>query len=98
VAVGDVASWIKHEPSALTTARYAHAFGNSQSGRFLRTVLYQGFNSDERGRRVLDAVLANIAGAARLDLNRRWAIPTTASAAATEFPLATQAVADQSAM
>jgi hypothetical protein len=47
---------------------------------------------------VLDAVLANIAGAARLDLNRRWAIPTTASAAATEFPLATQAVADQSAM
>jgi hypothetical protein len=94
VAVRDVASWIKHEPSALTTARYAYAFGNSQSGRFLRTFLYQGFNSDERGRQVFDAVLANIAGAARIDLNRRWAIPTTASAPATEFPFADQALAD----
>jgi hypothetical protein len=94
VAVRDLASWIKHEPSALATARYAYAFGNSQSGRFLRTFLYQGFNSDERGRQVLDAVMANIAGAARIDLNRRWAIPTTASAPATEFPFADQALAD----
>jgi hypothetical protein len=94
VAVRDFASWIKHEPSALATARYAYAFGNSQSGRFLRTFLYQGFNSDERGRQVLDAVMANIAGAARIDLNRRWAIPTTASAPATEFPFADQALAD----
>ena len=62
VAVRDFASWIKHDPSALATARYAYAFGNSQSGRFLRTFLYQGFNSDERGRQVLDAVMANIAG------------------------------------
>ena len=94
VAVRDFASWIKHEPSALATARYAYAFGNSQSGRFLRTFLYQGFNSDERGRQVLDAVMANIAGSARIDLNRRWAIPTTASAPATEFPFAPQALAD----
>ena len=94
VAVRDFASWIKHEPSALTTAQYAYAFGQSQSGRFLRDFLYHGFNSDERGRQVLDAVMANIAGAARLDLNRRWAIPTTASAPATEFPFATQALAD----
>jgi hypothetical protein len=94
VAVRDFASWIKHEPSALATARYAYAFGNSQSGRFLRTFLYQGFNSDERGRQVFDAVMANIAGAARIDLNRRWAIPTTASAPATEFPFADQALAD----
>jgi len=94
VAVRDFASWIKHDPSALATARYAYAFGNSQSGRFLRTFLYQGFNSDERGRLVLDAVMANIAGSARIDLNRRWAIPTTASAPATEFPFAAQALAD----
>jgi hypothetical protein len=94
VAVRDFTSWIKNEPSALATVRYAYAFGNSQSGRFLRTFLYQGFNSDERGRQVLDAVMANIAGAARIDLNRRWAIPTTASAPATEFPFADQALAD----
>jgi hypothetical protein len=93
-AVRDFAAWIRNDPSALTTASYVYAFGNSQSGRFLRTFLYQGFNEDERGRQVLDAVLANIAGAARLDLNRRWSIPVTASAPATEFPFADAALAD----
>jgi hypothetical protein len=94
VAVRDFATWIKHEPGAITTARYAYAFGNSQSGRFLRTFLYQGFNSDERGRQALDATLINIAGSARLDLNRRWATPTTASAPATQFPFADAAQLD----
>lgn len=94
VAVRDFASWIKHEPSALASARYVYSFGNSQSGRFLRTFLYQGFNADERGRQVLDATLINIAGSARLDLNRRWSTPTSASAMATEFPFANQALAD----
>ncbi|NOT24653.1 MAG: hypothetical protein HOP16_01005 [Acidobacteria bacterium] len=94
IAVRDFATWVKHEPGAITSARYAYAFGNSQSGRFLRTFLYQGFNSDERGRQVLDATLINIAGAARLDLNRRWATPTTASAPATQFPFADTAQVD----
>lgn len=94
VAVRDFAAWLKHGPGAVASARYAYAFGNSQSGRFLRTFLYQGFNSDERGRQVLDAALINIAGAARLDLNRRWATPTSASAAATQFPFADRAMLD----
>jgi hypothetical protein len=94
VAVRDFATWIKHEPTALTSAKYVYSFGSSQSGRFLRTFLYQGFNTDERGRQVLDAVMANIAGSARLDLNRRWATPTSATALATEFPFANQALTD----
>lgn len=94
VAVRDFATWIKHDPAAITTARYAYAFGNSQSGRFLRTFFYEGFNSDERGRQVLDAAMINIAGAARLDLNRRWATPTAASAPATAFPFADRALRD----
>ena len=53
-----------------------YAFGSSQSGRFLRNFLYDGFNTDERNRQVFDAVMAHIAGAARIDLNRRWATPT----------------------
>src|SRR5262249_26280152 len=32
----------------------AHAFGVSQSGRFLRNFLYLGFNADESGRKVFD--------------------------------------------
>jgi hypothetical protein len=94
VAVRDFATWIKHDASALTNAKYVYSFGNSQSGRFLRTFVYQGFNSDEEGRQVLDAVLANIAGSARLDLNRRWATPMTATALATAFPFAAQALKD----
>lgn len=94
VAVRDFASWIKHDSSALTKATHVYSFGSSQSGRFLRTFLYQGFNADERGRQVLDATIINIAGAARLDLNRRWATPTIAAAMATEFPFADRALED----
>ena len=66
---------------------YMYAFGSSQSGRFLRNFLYQGFNTDEQGRQVFDAVMAHIAGAARIDLNRRWATPTTLGGfSATSFP------------
>ena len=37
------------------------AFGVSQSGRFLRTFLYDGFNGDEKGRKVFDGVMAHVA-------------------------------------
>ena len=37
-----------------STVRRAIGFGTSQSGRFLRTFLYYGFNQDERERRVFD--------------------------------------------
>ena len=86
VAVRDFATWIKHDAGAITSAKYAYVFGSSQSGRFTRTFLYQGFNSDERDRQVFDAAFINIAGAARLDLNRRWSTPTSPAAMATEFP------------
>jgi hypothetical protein len=51
----------------------ALGFGISQSGRLLRTFLYEGFNEDERGRRVFDGVLAHIAGGARGGFNTRFA-------------------------
>ena len=95
VAVRDTASWLKHAPDAVTTARYAYAFGNSQSGRFLRNFLYDGFNADEKNRQVFDAVFANIAGASRLDVNRRWATPTGLGMySATSFPFADQKLRD----
>ena len=54
----------------------AYAHGVSQSGRFLRQFLYDGFNVDERGRRVFDAMWIHIAGAARGSFNERFATPT----------------------
>jgi hypothetical protein len=57
----------------------ALAFGISQSGRVLRTFLYEGFNADERNRRVFDGVLAHIAGGARGGFNTRFAQPSRSS-------------------
>ena len=97
VALRDVTSWLKY-PSASGTAgavRHAIAFGSSQSGRFLRTFLYDGFNADERDRLVFDGVMAHIAGAGRLSLNTRGATPNALSMfEATMFPYADQALRD----
>lgn len=54
----------------------AIAFGVSQSGRFLRTYLYYGFNEDEGHRRVFDGVMAHVAGAGRGSFNLRFAQPS----------------------
>ncbi len=86
-AIRDTAAWLKSSPptSAASTpatsvppispVRHTYAYGTSQSGRFLRDFLYHGFNTDEHNRPVFDAVWAHIAGAARLDFNRRWSTP-----------------------
>ncbi len=94
-AVRDVAAWIKHAPDAAAPVRYAYGFGVSQSGRFLRTFLYEGFNADEQDRLVFDGVIAHIAGASRLDVNRRFATPTGLGMYnATAFPFADAALRD----
>jgi hypothetical protein len=54
----------------------AIAFGVSQSGRFLRHFLYQGFNTDEAGRKVFDGMLIHTAGAGRGSFNHRFAQPS----------------------
>lgn len=64
----------------------AIAFGSSQSGRLLRTWLYDGFNGDEQGRRVFDGVIAHIAGAARGSFNVRFAQPSRAPGGAFDYP------------
>lgn len=54
----------------------AIGFGVSQSGRFLRTFLYDGFNADEQGRIVFDGVIPHVAGAGLGFFNHRFASPT----------------------
>jgi len=58
------------------SARRTLAYGSSQSGRFLRTFLYQGFNKDEDGRRVFDGMWINVAGAGRGNFNYQFAQPS----------------------
>ena len=58
---------------------HAYAWGRSQSGRYLRDFIYQGFNEDEAGRKVFDAIAPHVAGGGRLYLNYEFARPVTSS-------------------
>ncbi len=107
-AIRDTAAWLKSTPPTSASApasastvppvapvHHAFAFGISQSGRFLRDFLYHGFNTDEHDRPVFDAVWAHIAGAARLDFNRRWSTPRgLGQTPVTGFPFADTAQPD----
>jgi hypothetical protein len=54
----------------------AYAFGASQSGRFLRHMLYLGLNEDESGRVAFDGIIAHIAGGRRGEFNLRFGQPS----------------------
>jgi hypothetical protein len=75
-AVRDLISHLKYDAGAPAPVQRAYAIGISQSGRFLRHFLYQDFNADERGRQVLDGVIAHVAGAGRGSFNHRFAQPS----------------------
>ncbi len=80
-AVRDAVSRLKYdgaEPLGISAdaLERAIAFGISQSGRFLRTFLYYGFNEDEKGRIAFDGVLSHVAGGGRGSFNHRFAQPS----------------------
>ncbi len=80
-ATRDFASFLRYElDAAINPAAgsidFAYGFGVSQSGRFLRTLLYHGMNTDEAGRAVLDGVHSHIGGGRRGDFNVRFGMPS----------------------
>src|SRR5262249_10261224 len=75
-AVRDFAAWAKHDAPQARRAQRVVGEGISQNGRFLRDMLWQGFNADEDGRIALDGVLAHVAGAGRANSNSRFAQPS----------------------
>ena len=75
-AVRDFLSYLKYDPQATAPVKRVYAVGISQSGRFLRHFLYQDFNADEKGRQVMDGVIAHVAGAGRGSFNHGFAQPS----------------------
>jgi len=85
-ATRDLVAFLKHERAdgagtanplatpAGSAIRRALAHGTSQSGRYLRDFVYQGFNEDEGGRIVFEGINPHIA-TARMFLNQRFAQP-----------------------
>jgi hypothetical protein len=79
--VRDVVSFLKHAPAAADNPcadaiDYAYAQGISQSGRFLRELIYHGVNEDEAGRTALDGVISHVAGGMRGEFNLRFGQPS----------------------
>jgi hypothetical protein len=85
-ATRDAASAFIHRTDLPVRGRYAYIFGASQSGRFLRQFLHDGFNADEKDRRVFDVVWPHIAGGGLGSFNERFAAPGYSSFPATRFP------------
>jgi hypothetical protein len=75
-AVRDLVSHFKYEKNDIAAVQRAIGFGISQSGRFLRHFLYQGFNADERDREVFDGIDAHVAGGGHGSFNHRFAEPS----------------------
>jgi hypothetical protein len=75
-ALRDFASYLKQEGNEATPAKRVYAMGISQSGRFLRHFLYEGFNADENGKRAVDGMFVHVAGAGRGSFNHRFAQPS----------------------
>lgn len=80
VATADVVSFLRGNPghgavSPLEGIEYAIGLGISQSGRFMRDLIYQGFNADGMGARVFDGAMPHIAGSRKTFTNYRFAQP-----------------------
>lgn len=76
-ALRECAAWLKHggeadgNPAA-GRLRWAYAYGRSQTGRLLRTLVQDDLNRDEAGREALDGIIANVAGGMRGEFNQRF--------------------------
>jgi len=75
-AIRDLMSWVRHDSAAIVHAKQTYAFGISQSGRFLRQFVNEGFNADLAGRPVFDGMMVHIAGGGRRGFNERFAQPS----------------------
>lgn len=94
-AIRDAVAWLKHDRTSLAKVKHAYAFGSSQCGRFLRDLVYLGFNTDEQDRMALDGVMSHVAGAGRLVLNQRWSTPRSVAGYYTaSYPFADTAQKD----
>ena len=84
-ATRDIVSFLKYDKtdgnplvakaSGANPLKVALGFGSSQSGRFLKDLIYQGFNQDSAGRRVFDGAIPHISGSRKTYTNYEFAMP-----------------------
>src|SRR4030095_13344123 len=80
-ATRDLISFLRYNASdnnplldkEMKAPRWAIGFGSSQSGRFLKDLIYQDFNQDEAGRIVFDGAIPHISASRRTFTNYEFA-------------------------
>ncbi len=95
-AIRDAASYFKFDPDAEVRGSYAYAYGVSQTGRYLRQLIHEGFTVDERGdRRALDGIFVHAGGASLGPYNERFGQPNDGGFhSQTKFPILYQDTED----
>ncbi len=86
LALRDVVAYLRRAPEWVGQIDFALAMGASQTGRFLRQMLYHGFCEDERGQLVVDGILAIAAGARMTEANWRFGQPSAQGPKSAVFP------------
>ena len=101
LAARDMVSFLRYAPASAGNplaggVRYAYAFGSSQSGRFLRQLLYLDLNTDEAERPVFDGLIPHVAGGRRGEFNQRFGQPSSMArlSVGTLFPFADRTLDD----
>jgi Alpha/beta hydrolase domain len=84
-AVRDAVAYLKHDAHAPVHIARAYGFGISQSGRYLRTFVQRGFNTDEDGRPVFEAIIPLVSGPALGSFDHRFAQPSRDAADFSSF-------------
>ncbi len=86
-AVRDLVSFLRHDSTGsnplgtpdgaldVHPIQWTIIFGTSQSGRFVRDFIYQGFNEDTENRKVFDGAIPQVAGSRRTFTNAEFAMP-----------------------
>ncbi|HTA68734.1 MAG TPA: alpha/beta hydrolase domain-containing protein [Bryobacteraceae bacterium] len=94
-AIRDLASALKYNSDAVVRGRYVYTFGSSQTGRYQRHLVYQGFTTDEQGRQAIDALFIQTGATGLGSFNERFAQPNElGSFTQTKFPIRYETTTD----
>ncbi|HYA17396.1 MAG TPA: alpha/beta hydrolase domain-containing protein [Bryobacteraceae bacterium] len=94
-AVRDMAAAVKNDPNAIVRGKYAYAYGASQTGRWLRQMIYEGFTIDEQGRQAMDGIFIQTGATGLGSFNERFAQPNElGSFTQTKFPIRYETLVD----
>ena len=87
-AIRDLASALKYKSDSVVRGKYVYTYGQSQTGRSQRQLVYDGFTIDEQGRKAIDAMFIQTGATSLGSFNERFAQPNEiGSFTQTKFPI-----------